>query len=278
MNSSASHSVYIHGSTQIEQRRLSTLNEMINEDGLRELYIKGGERLIDFGSGLGQFTRAAARRAGGSRRAVGIERDPQQLAEALRQAAADGESHLVDFRQGEATHPPLRDEEWGTFDLAISRFLLEHVPDPPAVVRAMVKAVRPGGRIILADDDHDVLRLWPDLPSFTQLWSAYIKSYVRFGNDPYIGRKLTSLLSDAGAKPTRNHWQFFGSCAGHPMWNLYIENIIGFLSGAREAIIAAGKLTEDWFDQAIAEFRNWSRRPEASLWYSICWAEGVRQT
>ena len=50
------------------------------------------------------------------------------------------------------------------------------------------------------------------------LWQAYIRSYDRLGNDPYVGRRLVSLLHEAGAVPTRNNWVFFGGCAGNPVF------------------------------------------------------------
>ena len=108
---------------------------------------------------------------------------------------------LVDFRQGQAEQLPLRENEWGTFDVAHTRFLLEHVPDPAAVVRQMIRAVRPGGRIILQDDAHDTHRLWPEPPGFGRLWSAYLRTYDRLGNDPFVGVRLVSLLVEAGAVP-----------------------------------------------------------------------------
>jgi hypothetical protein len=30
------------------------------------------------------------------------------------------------------------------------------------------------------------------------------------------------------------------------------------------------------FNQALAAIRQWGRRPDAALWYPLCWAEGVR--
>lgn len=33
----------------------------------------------------------------------------------------------------------------------------------------MVRAVKRGGRVVLADDDHDVLRIHPDVPEFKEL-------------------------------------------------------------------------------------------------------------
>lgn len=41
---------------------------------------------------------------------------------------------MKEFRQGDARKLPLRKEEWGTFDVVHTRFMLEHVPDPMDVV------------------------------------------------------------------------------------------------------------------------------------------------
>ena len=268
---------YIHGSAPDEQRRLSRLNEMLNLASLRELDLRGGERILDVGSRIGQLTRGMARQAGWGACVVGIERDIDQIAEARRQACADGEADLIELRAGDALDLPLREDEWGSFDLAHARFVLEHVSDPLRVVRGMVRAVRPGGRVVLADDDHDILRLWPEPPGFTALWQAYIRSYDRLGNDPYVGRRLVGLLHAAGAVPDRNNWIFFGSCAGMPTFPDMVENLQKIVMGARTLILATAHIQEDAFDQAIADFMTWSTRPDAAFWFAMCWAEGTRK-
>src|SRR5262245_21198511 len=99
---------YIHGSAPDEQRRLSLLNDILNDACLRELGLRGGERILDIGSGLGQFTRAMARIAGTGGRVVGIEQNRAQLAEARRLATVDGEEELAELREGDALALPLR--------------------------------------------------------------------------------------------------------------------------------------------------------------------------
>src|SRR6478609_11382391 len=90
---------YIHGTSPEEQRRLSLMNDvLLNQAELREMNLRGDERILDFGSGLGQFTRAMAR-AVPRGKVVGIERDPVQLATAKRIAEADNEASLVEWRQ-----------------------------------------------------------------------------------------------------------------------------------------------------------------------------------
>jgi len=279
-----SDSRYLHGVAKDEQRRLSRLNDLLNEPVLRELRLIGGERVLDFGSGLGQLTRAIARRTGPTGRVIGIERSKEQIAEAVRQAAADRETGLVEFREGNVFDPPLRADEWGTFDVVHARFLLEHVPNPEAVVRQMARAARPGARVILEDDDHDVLRLWPEPPGLAAIWQAYIQTYEAIGNDPFVGRKLTALLYDGGLRPTRNTWLFFGASSGDDRLADYVENLIGIFEGAREhVLVQLQKVANEpvnacarSFDQAIEAFRQWKTRPDVALWYAVCWAEASK--
>jgi SAM-dependent methyltransferase len=264
---------YIHGTDPDEQRRLSALNELMNARTLAELGLRGGERVLDVGAGLGQLTRAMARRAGVP--AVGVERSAEQIASARRLAAEAGEEGLVDLRQGEAASLPLRDGEPGAFDVVHARFLLEHLSDPLAAVREMVRAARPGGRVVLADDDHDLMRLWPEPPGFEALWRSYLRCYERAGNDPLVGRRLVQLLCDAGARPVRCTWVFFGSCAGAPDFPGFAANLVGVLAQARVGLEALG-LSGARQDAALDALRAWSARPDAALWYAMAWAEGVR--
>lgn len=265
---------YLHGTAPEEQKRLSLLNDLLNEASLHELRLRGGEKILDLGCGLAQLARGMGSAAG--TRVIGVERSGEQIVEARRQALEAGEDELIELRQGEAHAPPLRPEEWGTFDLAHARFLVEHVPDPASVVGAMVRAVRPGGRIVLEDDDHDLLRCWPEPPGVRLLWQAYIRVFEGNGNDPYVGRKLPALLHGAGASPVSNTWHFFGGCSGMEVFPIAVENMIGLCQGVRDPILATGLLTPAQFEETVAGFRDWSLRPDAALWFALAWADGVR--
>jgi len=267
---------YMHGTAPEEQGRLARLNDLLNAGSLRELAVTPGDAVLDFGSGLGQLTRLMAWAAGPEGRVVGIEASPDQLARALALATEENEVSLVDFRIGDVLAPPLAPEEWGSFDLAHARFVIEHVADPLAVVRQMVKSVRPGGRVVLMDDDHDTLRLWPEPPGFAPLWDAYIRTIHLNRNDPFIGRRLVTLLHQAGAVPERSTMIYFGGCAGTTALATMIDNVIGLFDGVRERLEAASLIASIDYDEAIAAFRRWGRRPDAGFWYAVPWAEGRR--
>jgi ubiquinone/menaquinone biosynthesis C-methylase UbiE len=265
---------YVHGTHPEEQRRLADLNSLVNQASLAALAPRRGERSLDVGSGLGQFARELARATG--TRVVGIERSPEQLARAEALAHEAGEGALVEFRAGDALALPLAPAEWGSFDLAHARFLLEHVPAPQDVVNGMARAVRSGGRVVLEDDDHEALRLWPEPPGVMIVWRAYMRTYDRLGNDPIVGRRLVELLANAGLSPRRIAMPLFGTCAGDPTFPAYVANLAAIFAGARDAILATGGVSGEAFDAALELLGVWGERRDAVFWFTISWAEAVK--
>ena len=69
------------------------------EDMLRLVDVKKGDVLYDLGSGDGRIPITAAKMYG--IRAVGIDIDPQRIAEAQENAKKAGVTHLVEFRQAD---------------------------------------------------------------------------------------------------------------------------------------------------------------------------------
>ena len=266
---------YLHGSSPKEQARLVLMNEILNRRAVEEIKLVGDERILEMGCGTGVFACALARGAPAGR-VLAIERDARQLETAKRLGQSIPN---LRFRSGDALDPPLGEDEWASFDLAHTRFLLEHVTDPLAVVRAMVRAVRPGGRLVLVDDDHALMQLFPEPAGFMRLWSSYVALYDARGNDPFVGRRLVSLLHEAGARPVRSTLFFYGGCAGDEGFGSVVENLAQVFEGAAGPIAALGDgraIDAQEMAEIVAAFREWGRRPDAALWYALPWAEGVR--
>ena len=102
------------------------------------------ERWIDVACGPGLITRGVAPRV---REAIGVDLTPAMIDVARREAEAE-ELENVRFEVGDATalsHPD------ATFDGAVTRFSLHHIPLPGRVVAEMARVVRPGGHVVIAD-------------------------------------------------------------------------------------------------------------------------------
>jgi SAM-dependent methyltransferase len=115
---------------------------------LAELVPADGEaahsRWLDTACGTGIVSRALALRVA---KVVGVDLTPEMLDVARRETAAAGLTD-VRFDTGDAASLPLAD---ASFDGAVTRFSLHHIPLPGRVVAEMARVVKPGGWIILAD-------------------------------------------------------------------------------------------------------------------------------
>jgi arsenite methyltransferase len=109
--------------------------------------VSPGEAVLDLGSGSGTDSFAAARATGREGRVVGVDMTDEQLAKARRLADESGFAQ-VEFRAGYIERPPVED---GGFDCVISNGVINLSPDKPAVFAAAARALRPGGRLALAD-------------------------------------------------------------------------------------------------------------------------------
>jgi SAM-dependent methyltransferase len=261
----------IEGTTQQDFARLLPA---LDFECLKQANIRQGTKILDVGCGNAAFTRLLGLEARVP--VVGVERDPQSIQAGIRAAEAAGERVWLDLRLGEAPFLPLTLEELGRFDLAHARFVLAQLPDPAATVRAMVNALKPNGRLILADDDLDALRLHPEPPGFDGLWQAYLASRERRAIDPRIGRKLAMVLHEAGAQPSRVTLVFVGGCYGHDDFLPLIESLTSTLRQARESILATEQIDAAQFARVLQAVSSLAHRPGSAIWYPVCWAEGRR--
>lgn len=265
---------YIHGTDPHEQQRLSLLNAILNRRYLQKVRPEPGAKILDAGSGLGQLTQSLLDAAGPDGFCIAIEADDRQLEFARSQTSISG--RLPDYRKGSATSMPLEESEYGTFDMAHARFLLEHVPDPVAVVREMKRALRAGGRIWLADDDHQSMTLYPVPDGFQELWTAYTDAFIEIGCDPFIGRKLHKLLLDQGFEHVYIDTVFFGDCAGNETFSSFSRNLIEVIGTARNVMLENNLITGQAYDAAIGALQAWSDKREAAIWYPLCIASGIK--
>jgi hypothetical protein len=109
---------------------------------------------------------------------------------------------------------------------------------------------------------------------FAPLWEAFVRGFDRLGHDPYVGRRLTSLLCQAGVAPARITFVFFGACAGERAFRGLAANLEQIVRGGREAVLSLGTVDAAAFDATAAAVARWAERPDAALWYGMSWAEG----
>jgi SAM-dependent methyltransferase len=109
--------------------------------------IAPGEVVLDLGSGSGTDAFLAALAAGDAGRVIGVDMTAEQLTKAKGLAEEAGIAN-VELRAGQIEDPPV---DPGSVDCVISNGVINLSPDKPAVFAAAARALRPGGRLAIAD-------------------------------------------------------------------------------------------------------------------------------
>jgi ribosomal protein L11 methylase PrmA len=113
-----------------------TPDELVDEM-LELAAVKPGDVVYDLGCGDGRIVIAAAKR--GASKAVGVDIDPERIAEARANARAAGVEHQVKFVQADLFEMDFSDAD------VVTLYLL---PDLNLKLRPKILALRPGTRIV----------------------------------------------------------------------------------------------------------------------------------
>lgn len=103
-----------------------------------------GRRIVDVGCGGGILSEAMARKGA---QVLGVDLAERSLKVAQLHAMEAG---IDNVRYREVAAEVLADEQPGQFDIVTCMEMVEHVPDPAAIVAACAKMVKPGGWVFLS--------------------------------------------------------------------------------------------------------------------------------
>ena len=204
--------------------------------------IRSGERVLDVAAGNGNATLAAARRFAA---VTSTDYVPALLDKGRARAAAEGLQ--VDFRVADAEDLPFKD---GSFDAVLSTFGAMFTPDHTRPAREMLRVVRSGGRIGLANwtPDGFIGQLFKVIGAYIPA-PAGLKSPALWGTEPH----LVELFGAGAAKiqASRKYFNFRYRSAAH-----WIQIFRDFYGPTHKAFAALDPARQDALAKDITTLLN----------------------
>ncbi|MBS2027150.1 MAG: methyltransferase domain-containing protein [Deltaproteobacteria bacterium] len=184
---------YLHGFTSAEQQRLLEQADFLAPWVFDGLPLPARGRLLEVGAGVGAETRHLLQRT--TAQITTVEFDARQLELQHKILAGPiAEKRVLPLR-ADARAMPLEPD---SFDGAFICWVLEHVPGPDAVLRDVLRVLKPGATVCIAEVHNQSFTLLPRDERLMEFWAAVNQTQVSLGGDPYVGARLGGLLSGAG--------------------------------------------------------------------------------
>jgi len=221
-------------------KRIAELFAGYKSRSLEFLRLEPGLSLLDAGCGAGDDLLALARRFGNTVKLCGVDHDARPLAEAGKRAENEGAA--ITFHQAAIDALPFPDR---SFDRVRTDRVFQHLQDPGAALRELIRVTKPGGWICTADVDWGSLLLDHPDPVQTDRLCAFIRDTHTLGRS---GRGLYARMVSAGLREV----EAYAEAVAVTDWD-----IACLIWGLREGVAAwaaAGKIPPEkvdlWWRQA----------------------------
>jgi len=156
------------------------------------LKVSRGNSVLDVGCGTGDDVINLSKIVGPDGRVVGIDYSAQLIAEAKARAEKAGAS--VEFYVGDAHE--LAQFGDNCFDATRAAAVFHHLESPEKALKEMIRVVKPGGFVVIAEADWETLLIdHPDMALTRQIMNYQCDENHRNG---WIGRQLPRLFKQSG--------------------------------------------------------------------------------
>jgi SAM-dependent methyltransferase len=188
---------YPLGANDLELERLRFQHEVwgpTTRAFLERIGVAPGFRVLDLGCGPGLVAFDLAERVGADGEVVAIDESPRWIEHVEREILSRRLANVRTLRGRIQELDPARE----SFDLIFARWVLSFLPEPVAILRALARALKPGGLFAIQDYNHEGVSIFPESEGFRAVVRATRALYAQAGGDTWVAARAPALFRAAG--------------------------------------------------------------------------------
>ena len=154
--------------TDWDVMRTGYFTEAVREAAIQKANLKTDSVAADVGAGTGFIAKGLAPLV---KKVHVIDGSPEMIEVAKKNLSG---FENIEFHVADGLQLPVQD---GTVDAALANMYLHHCPDPLGAIQAMVKMLKPGGRLVITDMDthtHEWLKT-----EMSDVWLGFERSKIK---------------------------------------------------------------------------------------------------
>jgi ubiquinone/menaquinone biosynthesis C-methylase UbiE len=225
------------------------------------LRLEPGHRVLDLGCGAASDTINLAGYVGPEGEVVGVDHDPEMVAEANRRAEAAGVAGWTIHIQADVASLTFESEH---FDRTTAQRIFQHLSHPEAAFDELVRVTRRGGLILVAEPDWGGLSIDAGSIDLERRYVRYFaETYARNG---FAGRQLFRLFASRHLEDL--HVEMFPAyVTNYPLGRYFV-----LADRWERDAVEAGVFTQDEMDRLD---REWQAADAAGLFFESVSMIGV---
>lgn len=224
-----------------------------------QLGLEPGATVVDAGCGPGLVVPLMRERVGEGGRVIAIDAEPRYLNELHGTVAREA------WQNVEVQHATLESVSVTGADAVFARWVLTFPTDPGAIVKRMADWLKPGGRLVVVDYNHEGISLFPRSEAFVHVIATMRKWFVKSGGDPFVAGRLPGLLRAAGLEVEAVDPIVRCGAPGTPTW-CWAEEFLLYHSAVMEE---QGLLTSSERDDFVEDWHARRKSPDTRFYTPI---------
>ncbi|MBD2500798.1 class I SAM-dependent methyltransferase [Anabaena azotica] len=266
---------YIHSFSETEQNRLMTQSRFLEPYIYDHIDFSTCSHILEVGCGVGAQMEVLLSRYP-NLKITGIDISERQIKRACEFLKPHIDSDRVSLHIGEGRELPFAND---TFNGAVIFFVLEHTPDPVAILKEIKRVMQLGSHLYCTEVFNTSLYIYPFCPSVESYWRIFNHYQTELKGEPNVGIKLCNLALKAGFCEPKLRYvpvHLDARIQDTKERELFVDYWTGLFMSAAPALLSEKRITTHLLEAVKQELNSIKHNPDSVFAYTAMQLEVLK--